>query len=515
MFAQAALGLQPTLNLSASKVDFLNSTRTLNLSDSVKRMLWSLCVLAFSAALIYSSIRMKTDDVSLNLTLPLWAEPLDPHVIEDAYSYFLTQNLYRSLFRYLPDGKINLDLAQDFKVSDDGLRIQISLKPGVTFSDGSPLVAKNVVASLRRIFVKSASIKSDLFYFDMENFVREIDSTTIEIRLRQKTDYWMKQLAMPDACVLPIDNENQPLPTNIFSGPYHAVVGSNEITLAKWRSDPFDSPNPPRTIKIRRSAEADPQVDDWLMYERSASKEKDALSMGWHRFVCESTLQNFLLVNPNTTDRRDRDKIFSVVQAWKARAVDPRIRPANGIFPYLFGGLYIDRAQESDKVDSSGPLKEIELEYDGDSELMQKIAHSLVLEFEQASISLKLKPLSTADYLDHLFGKKAKFILGRKAFDYYDPLSGLTYFRSDSAANYFYFDDKQFDKNIEETISVDNDLRTKKFRELEKKVLDQHIFIPLAWGTDCLGLWNKAKVRSVPAAPLGVHSIPLEMIEIR
>ena len=55
------------------------------------------------------------------------------------------------LYRYLPDGTVIPDLATDFPdVSEDGLTMTVTLREGLVYSDGTPVVAQDAVVTLRR-----------------------------------------------------------------------------------------------------------------------------------------------------------------------------------------------------------------------------------------------------------------------------------------------------------------------------------------------------------------------------
>lgn len=71
------------------------------------------------------------------------ADPADPGSAEA-----LTGNVYESLFRLAESGEALPLLASGFTRSDDGLIYTIALNSAATFSDGSPLSAEDVVASL-------------------------------------------------------------------------------------------------------------------------------------------------------------------------------------------------------------------------------------------------------------------------------------------------------------------------------------------------------------------------------
>ncbi|WP_152044763.1 ABC transporter substrate-binding protein [Aureimonas psammosilenae] len=67
-------------------------------------------------------------------------------------------NVYEALFRLTDEGKVEPVLAQDTKVSEDGLTYTFTLRDGVTFHSGDPLTAADVKNSIER--VKAETSKS-------------------------------------------------------------------------------------------------------------------------------------------------------------------------------------------------------------------------------------------------------------------------------------------------------------------------------------------------------------------
>lgn len=104
-------------------------------------------VLALSAC---ASSNEQPDGAAGTLTIALAAAPtsLDPANMEQSTSPF-AQPAYDSLIRIAPDGSLEPGLATEWAFTDDENRVfEITLRDGVTFSDGSALDADALVTSL-------------------------------------------------------------------------------------------------------------------------------------------------------------------------------------------------------------------------------------------------------------------------------------------------------------------------------------------------------------------------------
>lgn len=78
-------------------------------------------------------------------------DQLDPHKTSAYFSFEVLENVYDTLVE--PDASLEMQpaLAQSWDVSPDQLTWTFRLRPGVTFHDGAPLTADDVVFSYRRI----------------------------------------------------------------------------------------------------------------------------------------------------------------------------------------------------------------------------------------------------------------------------------------------------------------------------------------------------------------------------
>ena len=78
-------------------------------------------------------------------------ESLDVHRVTSSPSYAVLDHIFDTLFQITPEGEIVGSLATSFEVGPDGRTYRITLRQGVSFTDGTPFNAAAVKANLERV----------------------------------------------------------------------------------------------------------------------------------------------------------------------------------------------------------------------------------------------------------------------------------------------------------------------------------------------------------------------------
>lgn len=125
-------------------------------------------------------------DSSNNLVAAIAGEPdqLDPHKTSAYFSFEVLENVFDTLVE--PDANLEMRpaLAKSWEVSPDQLSWTFHLRPGVTFHDGSPFTADDVVFSYRRIIDEQLA---NLDKFSAVTDVRAVDPMTVVIDVKHPT----------------------------------------------------------------------------------------------------------------------------------------------------------------------------------------------------------------------------------------------------------------------------------------------------------------------------------------
>lgn len=166
---------------------------------------------------------------------PSW----DPVVVGATSATQVLSLIYEPLFTLNAQGQILPALATGYKYNSAGNQVTITLRPGLTFQDGSPLNAEAVAYNVHRIQTQPNSALKALWQDVASATV--IDDTHVRLNLKE-TDYQIpfilanrssllasEKAATANASLL---NTNAP----VGAGPFKVVklVPGSSVTLEKW-----------------------------------------------------------------------------------------------------------------------------------------------------------------------------------------------------------------------------------------------------------------------------------------
>ncbi|MCB0361555.1 MAG: ABC transporter substrate-binding protein [Bdellovibrionales bacterium] len=484
---------------------------------------------------------LPKEKIILRIPMPITDLVLDPHKMHDASSMFVSLQLHRGLLRYLPDGRIVTDIAESWTESADKQIYRFTLKRA-KFSSGKLITAEIIRLSLARIFWLKASIGADLNYIEgIDNFlttgkienlgINAVSDEVLEVRLARPVALFLKHLATADCAILDVkshrDDYNPSSEKVGFSGPYKVMSWTDKgIILTKWRTDSVDSSRPPRNVQflkynpadIFRSAQSgNLDVADDIplpIEERKALEAK-----GWRQTVAELSRERFLIVNPKQVSREIRAYLFSQYDTDQLiREVnEPLYKSAYGLIPNgIQGGLSKEDLLEVKQAIeySAHPRGEVELMYSQEYSQNLPLVQAMKRQWDRPGFEIKLRGVQTEELIENMVNGKGQLIFGAKGTDYPDGIAVLNYFKSGYEPNFFHMQPSQLDQKIEDLNTIfDPEKRIQAYREIQKEIFKNLTVIPVFFGSLHVGLWAP-KVNFVPPHPMGLHTLPLEMIEM-
>jgi ABC-type transport system substrate-binding protein len=293
---------------------------------------------------------------------------LDPALSTDVPTGRAVAYVFDGLTRFTPDAQVEPALAERWDVSPDGLRFTFHLRRGVTFSDGTPLTAKVVIASWQRALdpaTKGGRAEPLQPIRGARDFAagksRSVvglsapDDHTVQVQLEEPLGIFPKLLAMPVAAVVP-PNMSRDRP--IGSGPWKLVEWKHDDYLLFARNDTYWG-GAPKAESLRARIISEPStavaefesgnVDVLLVPEGETQQwEEDESKQG---LLMSTNALQLVYIGINTTrgplrDARVRQAINLAIDRALIvkRLVSGRGRLAAGVVPPSLGGADTNRA---------------------------------------------------------------------------------------------------------------------------------------------------------------------------
>lgn len=176
-------------------------------------------------------------------------ESMDPGLCSTVDGATMLCHLFSGLARWTADGTVAADCAEELAepemLADGTVRYTYTLKPGLTWSDGSRLTAGDFVYAWDR--AASPALGSDYGYLmEIVEKATALDDRTLEVILKGNIPYWNELLAFPT--FFPV---KQGLSEN-WAANADTFVCNGAYTMDSWRHDSL--------ITLKKRPDADGRV---------------------------------------------------------------------------------------------------------------------------------------------------------------------------------------------------------------------------------------------------------------
>ena len=144
------------------------------------------------------------------LKVGLQADPtsLDPQKTSLTALFHVTEHIYSLLVRLKPDLTVEPDLAEKWDISPDGKTYTFTLRKGVKFHSGRPLVAADVKYTFDRM-LDSATASPNVALLSSVESVATPDESTVVITLKQADASFLTNLTGPALVIINRDAVQQ------------------------------------------------------------------------------------------------------------------------------------------------------------------------------------------------------------------------------------------------------------------------------------------------------------------
>lgn len=173
-------------------------------------------------------------------------ESLDPAKVESVPASRILNDIDEGLVTLDASDRPVPAAAQSWQVSSDGLVYTFHLRPGLQWSDGSPLTAEDFVYGIRRVVDPVSQSASTFLTFPIKNAeaiaegkikdltqlgVEAVDATTLRFTLVRPTPYWVAAMSHPK--FLPVKQSLVEKYGDSFTQP-GKLVSNGPFVLQDW-----------------------------------------------------------------------------------------------------------------------------------------------------------------------------------------------------------------------------------------------------------------------------------------
>lgn len=128
-------------------------------------------------------------------------------------------NVFEGLTRFAPDGSVIPGLASSWEISEDGLTYTFTLRPNVTFHDGTAMTAEDAVFSLDRARAEDTTNAQAALFAGIES-VEAVDDTTLRVTLSAPNGAFLFNMAWGDAVIVAPESAETNATNPIGTGPF-------------------------------------------------------------------------------------------------------------------------------------------------------------------------------------------------------------------------------------------------------------------------------------------------------
>lgn len=154
---------------------------------------------------------------------------LDPSIDTSPISLNLFQNIYDQLTQIAADGSVQPRLATEWTSNADSTEWTFTLRDGVTFHDGSPLTAEDVVWTYQKIMADETSpVRA---YLKAVASVEQVGDNKVQFKLNAPFSPWPRQVTL--VSILPSDAYQAAGAEGFNTKP----IGSGPFSFVSWVKD--------------------------------------------------------------------------------------------------------------------------------------------------------------------------------------------------------------------------------------------------------------------------------------
>lgn len=340
-----------------------------------------------------------------------------------AIPQLLMNNVYEGLVSIDQEGEVQPQLAESWEVNGDRTVYTFTLHEGVTFSDGSPFTADDVVSSIERVQDDwTLSLRSKM---DVVQKVEATSDTEVAVTLKHPSNSWLFDMGTSVGAMFPDDLSADLATETVGTGPYtvEEVAPGDHITLAA-RDDYWGEAPAIQDVTVRYFADANAQAnavragDIDMAYNMQAPDLLAGLERDENLQVIDGTSTGEVLLALNNTEppfddlrvRRavmyaiDRKAVLDTAWAGHGELIGSMVPPTDPYYQDLTDAYPYDPERAKELLAEAG-AEDLSITFDVPTRpYAEAVAQVVVSQLKDVGIDAKIVPAEfPAVWLDKVF----------------------------------------------------------------------------------------------------------------
>ncbi len=170
-----------------------------------------------------------SQDTDVTAAIQVDITTMDPMDTSDTLSGGIQRMVMDGLFGFDDEMKIYPMLATDYEANENATEFTITLREGISFTDGTPWNADSAIANFTKWGDKTLGLKRTTLLSNVLDHVDKVDDYTIKVSLTEPFGAFISTLAHP-ACVIMSPKQIEAGPAVCAASP----VGTGQYKFVEW-----------------------------------------------------------------------------------------------------------------------------------------------------------------------------------------------------------------------------------------------------------------------------------------
>lgn len=428
---------------------------------------------------------------------------LDPMKNWQVASYHFYWTIYERLIYFNPEtGEYEPELATSWDISEDGTEYVFHLREGVKWHDGSDFGANDVKYTIER------GIELGTGNYPGVKSVEVIDPLTVKVILESPNSIFLDKQWTGDCCVIKEGTDEELAQNPMGTGPFKFVewVSGDHITI-EANADYWGEKSGTEKITFRIMPEANARlmalqagdldaaaleaagISSATADEKLTILSTPSIRVNYLGFNHKDEIMGNELVRQAISHAIDKEAIVTAQLEGQGIAIKSFVPAAKMGFYDGFEGYDYDIEKAKELLAQAGYADGFKCTLSVAAGTQDLCAQVIQANLKDVGIEVTINTMESAAFNEHMNGGQAQmFVSGRSAGQADGYVNMLHSDRIEEGNNKFNYSNADMDALIEKTWATTGDERNEIYKEIQTKISDEAIVLPLYSNTLFLGV---------------------------